>query len=390
MIIRILVRIVFCFLILTCLPISNVWAVKYSTWFSQNFFGTTEPLSVLFFGSGDRLFDYFKIFSHLVISAGVGLLWGGIDKSRSRTEKLAGLSQVMVRGILAYVFIGYGFSKLIEPLQFGEVGLYRLIEPFGKASPMGLLWTFMASSKNYTHFCGLMEVIAGILILLPRVYILGAGLSLVLAINIFLLNLFYDVPVKLFSSMLVVASLYLLIPLAPFVKRLLLMEEQQKLNISLQVFKTRRANIALQVFMILFGVYLVKPFVQRLMIAPIEKPKVANYGIWYIANVKPDQNFPWTHLIFEREGQIVAQLRDQSAVWLTIQNPASSDELTFDNFKNEWPGSFKIEESSADQMTLKGKLRNKPLELVLKLVPVAESPLMNRGFHWISDRPYNR
>lgn len=94
--------------------------------------------------------------------------------------------------------IKYGAVKLI-PVQFPPPDLHRLLEPFGDASPMGLLWTFMGASTAYNVFAGSVETIAGLLLFFPRTSLLGALVSMAAVCQICALNLCYDVPVKLFT-----------------------------------------------------------------------------------------------------------------------------------------------------------------------------------------------
>jgi len=43
-----------------------------------------------------------------------------------------------------------------------------------------------------------------------------------------------------------------------------------------------------------------------------------------------------------------------------------------------------------DSLLLKGRWRTDTLEILMKQRLPKDFPLLNRGFHWISERPYNR
>ncbi len=75
---------------------------------------------------------------------------------------------------------------------------------------MGLLWTFMGYSKTYNLFTGLVEFTAGALLFIPRLSTLGSLLSVGALANVLLLNLSYDVPVKLYSFNLLLMGLFLM------------------------------------------------------------------------------------------------------------------------------------------------------------------------------------
>src|SRR5262249_52265293 len=95
---------------------------------------------------------------------------------------------------------------------FPGPGLDRLLQPFGDASPMGLLWTLMGASKLYNVFSGTAEMLGGLLLTLRRTTLLGALVSAAVLVNVVMLNFSYDVPVQLFSLHLLAMSLFLPLP----------------------------------------------------------------------------------------------------------------------------------------------------------------------------------
>src|SRR4029079_8818976 len=88
----------------------------------------------------------------------------------------------------------------------------RLLEPYGESSPMGLLWTFMGYSLPYNGFTVAAGVVRVFLLFLRRTTTLGALIVSAVMVNVVMLNFCYDVPVKLFSSHLLVMAGILTIP----------------------------------------------------------------------------------------------------------------------------------------------------------------------------------
>lgn len=105
----------------------------------------------------------------------------------------------------------YGFSKAFT-LQFSELTNIDLIKTFGNQSPMGLMWNFMEYSDTYTRFSGYAEIIAGILLIFRKTTLLGAFAVFAVMFNVFMMNMSYDIPVKLYSGLLTIMSLFLLAP----------------------------------------------------------------------------------------------------------------------------------------------------------------------------------
>src|SRR5262249_770946 len=118
---------------------------------------------------------------------------------------------LFLRFALGSEMVLYGMDKLV-PMQMPFPQLTRLVEPYGNFSPMGVLWYSIGASPAYEMFVGGAEMVGGILLFFPRTAMLGALVCLADVIEVFALNMTYDVPVKLFSFHLILMSLVLLAP----------------------------------------------------------------------------------------------------------------------------------------------------------------------------------
>jgi hypothetical protein len=76
---------------------------------------------------------------------------------------------------------------------------------------MRLSWLFIGYSDSYQFFSGLMEVIAAVLLFFRRTSALGAVASASVFANVAMLNLSYDIPVKIYSIHLFIYSVVLMI-----------------------------------------------------------------------------------------------------------------------------------------------------------------------------------
>lgn len=150
-------------------------------------------------GSGDTRMDYLCALTVLIFSVLIASIAFLFARVRNAALSLLTAMMIYARFYLAIYLMIYGIAKLYSGGQFGELGFYRLDAVFGDMSPMGLLWSFMAYSKPYTVFIGIAEMSAGILLLFRGTSLIGAILGFGVMLNVFLLNMFYDVPVKLFS-----------------------------------------------------------------------------------------------------------------------------------------------------------------------------------------------
>lgn len=150
-------------------------------------------------GGGDSTYTYVLLFCYLILALAVTAVWTLLDRRRANYARLHEGLRVYVRFALATAMILYGAYKVI-PEQFGTPFPSDLLQPIGESSPMKLLWTFMGASIPYVIFTGVAEMLGGLLLVARRTTLLGALVCIAVMSNVVMLNLSYDVPVKLHSS----------------------------------------------------------------------------------------------------------------------------------------------------------------------------------------------
>lgn len=189
------------------LGLESAWR-SVSLRFARSILGLEGQLQQAFNGSGDTTLDYVRVLICSLLALIVAVGWT-LASRRTAHPTLARWVLALVRYYLAVTMIVYGVMKII-PSQFSYPSLERLVTPLGDYSPMGVLWTFMGSSPAYTAFSGLGELSAGLLLLFRRTTTFGAAVSAGILANVLMLNLSYDVPVKLFSAHLLAMALVIL------------------------------------------------------------------------------------------------------------------------------------------------------------------------------------
>lgn len=159
-----------------------------------------EGVEVFLSNNGDPLWVWCWHLGWIVVSIVIVAIWSALDRSRRDYRSLLGLLGVFARVGLALTMIKYGLIKVL-PTQMGfmELPAYRL-QLTGDTSLFGTLWGFMGASTWYSVATGLVELVAGLLLLWKRTALLGALLAVVATVQIFLLNFFYDVPVKILAT----------------------------------------------------------------------------------------------------------------------------------------------------------------------------------------------
>lgn len=188
-----------------------------ATWTAHHILGIEGEL-VPPNGSGDTTQNYVAVLVTFVLAmliAAACALWRR-HHGAHRHEVLADLQRSYLRYVLAAAMLGYGLAKVsLTHNQFAAIGERQLERTWGDSSPMGVVWSFMGASRPYTIFAGLGEVLGAALLIWRRTATLGALVTIGVMTNVSMLNYCYDVPVKLYSTHLLVMAAVIVMPDVP-------------------------------------------------------------------------------------------------------------------------------------------------------------------------------
>ncbi len=121
------------------------------------------------------------------------------------------------RWIAATLCILYGFAK-INGSQFTVLDS-EITKPLGEVSGFWLTWYYFGYSPVYGTAIALLQIVAGILLIVPRTALAGALILLPVVANILLIDLFYGVDLG-GTMAAVVVLLCVVLTIAPYASRL--------------------------------------------------------------------------------------------------------------------------------------------------------------------------
>jgi hypothetical protein len=99
--------------------------------------------------------------------------------------------------------------------QFYSPEPNTLSVPLGQLSKDIAFWSVMGSSKSYNYFMGIIEIVPAFLLFFNRTRTFGAFVSIGIMINVFALNIGFDITVKLLSAYLILLSCFVFSKGAP-------------------------------------------------------------------------------------------------------------------------------------------------------------------------------
>jgi len=168
------------------------------------------PVIVPTNGSGDTSWAYNYHGVALILAVLATVIWSIIDARRPAYPRAEYWLRTLLRYSLAGAALVYGIAKLFA-LQMPFPSPSALATPLGDLLPMRFAWFFIGYSTPYQVFCGAMEAIAGVLLLSRRTVTLGLIVATAAFANVLLVNLAYDVPVKLYATQLFLTCVALLV-----------------------------------------------------------------------------------------------------------------------------------------------------------------------------------
>jgi hypothetical protein len=372
-------------------------------WVGTHLFGVT--ITVQPNGSGDTTYNYVQVFCYLVISLVVTAIWSLLDRRRANYSRMFDWLRVWVRFSLAFTMLLYGAVKIIQS-QFPAPSLDRLLQPFGDSSPMGLLWTFMGASRAYNLFTGLGEFVGGLLLTTRRTTLLGALVSIGVLGHVAVLNLCYDVPVKLFSLHLLAMAAFLALPDLRRVADVFILNRGVEAAPLGALFPWRWMNIGA---VVVRTVIVLGFATQTLWIAHQNSQRFGNaapksplYGIWNVEQFEIDGKAKpplvtdtdrWRRVIFDYPQMVAIQLMSDSRQRYVLQLDEDARTLALSKRDDaNWKATINYQRSDPDSdlLALEGKIDGHTIRAQLRRRDPSEFLLGSRGFHWINEYPFNR
>jgi hypothetical protein len=360
---------------------------------------------VVLSGSGDKYLNWIAAAWLLAISFLATAVWSALDRRRAHYDAMSKWFWVFMRFAVGATFISYGFVKVV-PMQMPYPPLTRFVEPYGNFSMMGVLWYSIGASRAYEIFVGSAEAVGGILLFIPQTALLGALLCLADAIEIFALNMTYDVPVKLFSFHLILMSLFLI---TPDIRRLVNVVVLNKpapassVPVIVSSAKVRRILVGVQV---LLGALLVwgqvSGAIQSWHRYGGGAPKPPLYGIWNIDEMEIDGKTRaplvtdydrWRRMIVQpgfNATTIAFQRMDETIMTLTAKIDTDTGDKSIALSRGNMQAGTLSYRQSLKSLIIDGAVDDRRLHLQLSPIDIQSFMLSGPKFHWIQEFPNNR
>jgi len=360
----------------------SVWTPIVS-WVGQHLFripGFQHPGFFFPAGTGDGQTGTVELLFLASVVAIVAIPWGLKIRGSAQDETLYYWLGIGVRYVLAFQLLQFGMGKLVPNSQFFFPPLESLIKPIGDSSRGTLFWSRMGTSAIYSGFGGALEMLAGLLLLFPRTVLPGALIALAVLGNVFMLNVGFDIPVKVFSAHLVGLAAFLLAPDVPRLINVVLLNRPTQPRRTERPPSARLYRVARNLFKATVILYMVISTVQiRLSIRNRRRAKSPLYGIYEVQEftqngaVRPPLTTDrerWRRIVFSTPGTMWVQGMDNGLRFFAADYNSAENTLTIAS-KDGTRNVMHLSRPNQEWMMLDGRFLNQ--SLALKLSRIDES-----------------
>jgi hypothetical protein len=241
-----------------------------------------------------------------------------LDLFKIRSAMIIAIFRLLSAYYLAAVFLKYGFDKVFKR-QFYLPEPNILYTDFGNLTKDTLFWSTMGTSHFYSVATGIIEVLSAILILVKRTRIAGFYLAIAVVINILLINIGFDISVKVFTAFLLMVLFFNIYPSLKSIYAFFIQHKQVQLPMPFQ--HTIRVNKWVHVLLSasLVGCILF-PYLSSGNLNDDHAKRPPLHGAYSIAHFITGNDtlnpydFPYKRFFIHRNSYIIFQQKDDTMV----------------------------------------------------------------------------
>lgn len=372
-------------------------------WIGTSILGFNYEFDVSGYGSGDNTYAYITLFVNFILAVLLTLIWSFFQRHKKEYNKAFYWLIVILRIFIFAAMLLYGFVKVFQ-IQFGSPSFVRLLQPLGEFSPMGLAWTYMGYSKGFGMFAGIMEILGGVLLVYRRTSTLGAFVVIGVMTQVAMMNLMFDIPVKLFSIHLVFMALIIFMT---DIKRFIAVLIKNKAASRTEFYHPNTSKDYHRIMGNIKKVLVPMILLAGCILGYLGELNVSDknhrphlYGIWetelFVKNndtILPliTESQRWRYLMIERKGSAVIKTMNDELTGYRFDIDTTTQRITMYTDRSSTDSlNIKFTYTNLSYLELEGVLEKDSIRVKLSKKDLDSIPLISRKFHWINERPYNR
>jgi hypothetical protein len=298
---------------------------------------------------------------------------------------IVNLSRSATALFLALILFKYGLDKLFKQ-QFYLPEPNLLFTPLGHLDKDILYWSTMGVSRSYNIFLGMVEIAPAILLLFKKTRTIGAIIAMAVLMNIVAINFSFDISVKMFSTILLLLSIYLAWPGIKILSTSLLsgrnIQNPEKEDHSTRSKKQWWTKTLIIFLIIMESLY---PHLKRGNFNDDLAPRPVLHGAYEVISGSSNIKVPYIKRVFiHRDGYLIFQDNYDEMEDFKMEINSAKNEILI----SEYSGQTNVIQFSYDKkndiLTIDLPFDNKR-ELNCRKINTQKLPIMEEHYHWLVD-----
>lgn len=356
------------------------------SWTSELFGQTVD----LFDFSSDSKRLYFLVLIFILFSHLIAFLLQKFTSEINR-QKIISLVQTLAVYYLSLLLLKYGFDKIFKA-QFYLPEPNLLYTPLGKLDKDILYWSTMGSSYSYNLFMGFAEVIPAILILIKQTRNLGLLISFGVLLNVFAVNLSFDISVKLLSGFLLFINGFLAFPIVKKVWSILVLKTWVSEPNSMEIQTKNLRHLGLKcLIIVVMLIETLLPYLRTLNFQDDLATRPLLHGAYEVKSIvsngetlKSNQQFV-KRFFFHRDGFLIFQDQADEMTDYQIVIDRKTKKLKLTDYDGQNQILDYLYNSNDSLLTLDFTDGRSKTTLKAKAIDWRILPLLQQQFHWTVD-----
>lgn len=352
-----------------------------SKWTAVSIFGWSENLNYKLQSDSSGL--YVHTFHLIILSVSVVFLWNLFDKKNK--YNLIQINSLIASYYLSLQLFNYGFSKIFH-VQFFFPEPNTLLTPLGHIDKDLLFWSSMGSSYVYSFFCGIIELVPAVLLVFRKSRFLGAVISTAVMTNVLMINIGFDISVKLLSSFLLFLSVIILIP------PLSLILKSFKNNLPLDKLNSTGRELTLSTLLLFFlslnGLF---PYLKSNGLSENVSEHTQVFGAYEVENfvVNGDTLAPlttdrnrWRRIFIHRRSYFIVQNMQDKMYDYELESNHDNKVFILTDYRKNKKSYYLKSVFKKDRLILSGNLDSNEILIEAIKLDLSNLPLLKKTFHW--------
>ena len=340
---------------------------------------------------------YVHVFNLFILSLVFCIIWSFLDKKRKNYDSLFYWLLVVARYYLALQLFVYGFNKVFK-WQFYLPEPNTLYTPLGSVPPDLFYWSTMGISRSYTVFLGIAEVLAASLLLFRRTTLFASLLSVVILVNVLVINFSFDISVKIYSAFLLLLALLIAVPDAKRLFYFLFSDKVKEYKKWNPVYTSPKAHTiyrsvkTIVICFMLFDVLSIYFITTNFNDDKESRPFFHGaYDVTlFVKNNDTLQalttdTFRWKRMFVHRRGYLITQFMNDEMQDYKLEYDTLQHRLIIEDYETNEKTDFAYYQMSDTTLVLHGKMKNDSLKVYLKKIKLDALPVFQNDFHFTSD-----